>query len=92
MNMTTNSDRQVFEAFLLDNPELVQLETCLDEFNYYMTEPRNSTLLVASPLVRAAFCSLVSALVMKPLPLKRLWLQSRAGQIMKLAVGSPNVF
>ncbi len=33
--MTANQDRQALEAFLLDNPELDQLEALLDEFNIF---------------------------------------------------------
>lgn len=33
--MMTDTDQKALEAFLLDNPELGQLETLLDDFNIF---------------------------------------------------------
>ena len=33
--MMTDTDQKALEAFLLDNPELGQLEALLDEFNIF---------------------------------------------------------
>ena len=33
--MMTDTDQKALEAFLLDNPELAQLEVLLDEFNIF---------------------------------------------------------
>ncbi len=35
MHITQTADQQALETFLLDNPELAQLETLLDEFNIF---------------------------------------------------------